>query len=270
MLFTTAHNSVYQVWSFSKDFIQICLRYAPKTSDTHIRYRKLLKEMRDMPQDRKWYKWFYDNIHSRWYDLLIKWLLWPFGGEKKFRQEMIEPIEFSPNDRILDMCCGTGGTTFVIRERVGEDAEIIGLDLSPGQIRIAKKKNRFSNVKFIEADASNTDFETGYFDKVIIPHALHEMPRKIRLKVLREARRVLKEKGKVIVLELDDPENPKRRLLLGLWLGYWLPYPINFENPTRKDMLKHGVVNEVREAGFKDVQKISKFQGTMQVVIGEK
>lgn len=81
---------------------------------------------------------------------------------------------------------------------------------------------------------------------------------------------MLREKGKMIILELDDPENPKRRLFLGLWLGYWLPYPINFENPPRKDMLKHGVVNEVREAGFKAVQKISKFQGTMQVVIGEK
>jgi hypothetical protein len=35
-------------------------------------------------------------------------------------------------------------------------------------------------------------------------------------------------------------------------------------------MLKYGVIDEVREVGFRNVQKISKFQGTMQVVIGEK
>jgi ubiquinone/menaquinone biosynthesis C-methylase UbiE len=220
--------------------------------------------------DRKTYKWLYDNILCHQYDILLKWLLFPFGGEKKFRQEMMAPIKFLPKERILDICCGTGGSTFVIKEKVGEDAEIIGLDLSLGQIKVAKRKNRFGDVTFIVADATSIGFKSGHFDKVFIAHALHEMPREIRLKVLREVRRVLREKGKVIVLELDDPKNPKRRKLLSLWFGYWLPYPINFENSTRKDMLKHGVVNEVKEAGFRNVQKISKFQGTMQVVIGEK
>jgi demethylmenaquinone methyltransferase/2-methoxy-6-polyprenyl-1,4-benzoquinol methylase len=226
--------------------------------------------MNTMAKDRKWYKWFYDNIHSRQYDLLIRWFLWPWGGEKKFRQEMMEPVELFPNDRILDLCCGTGSSTFIIREKAGENAEIIGCDLSTGQIKRARKKNRFSNVRFIEADATNTGFGENYFDKVFIPHALHEMPRELRLKVLIEARRVLKVGGKLIIFELDNPDSPKRRLLLGLWLGYWLPYPLNFENRTRRDMLRYGVIDEVREVGFRNVQKISKFQRTMQVVIGEK
>lgn len=223
-----------------------------------------------MSQERKWYKWFYNNIHSRQYDLLIRWFLWPFGGEKKFREEMMRPVELSNDERILDLCCGTGSSTFVIREKAGEKAEIIGCDLSRGQIKRARKKNNFNNVRFIEADATSTGFEDGYFDKVFIAHALHEMPRKIRLKVLTEARRAMKEGGKLIIFELDNPDNLKRRLLLGLWLGYWVPWPINFENRTRRDMLRYGVTKEVRDKGFKNVQKISKFQGTMQVVIGEK
>jgi hypothetical protein len=59
-----------------------------------------------------------------------------------------------------------------------------------------------------------------------------------------------------------------RRLLLGLWLGYWLSYPLNFENPTRRDMVKRGVVNEMAEAGFSRTEKVSRFRGTMQVVLG--
>lgn len=223
-----------------------------------------------MTQDRKWYKWFYDNIYSHQYDLFIRWFLWPFGGEKKFRQKMRESVDLSPNDRILDLCCGTGSFTFIIRAKVGKKAEIIGIDLSSGQIKNAKKKNTFNNIKFIKADAANTGLRENYFDKVFIPHALHEMPRETRLKVLIEARRVLKVGGKLIIFELDNPENPIRRLLLGLWLGYWLPYPLNFENRTRRDMLKYGVTNEVMEVGFRNVRKISKFQGTMQVVIGKK
>jgi len=213
---------------------------------------------------------FYDNRTKFSYDSFVKLQLCPFGGEKKFRQEMIKPIEFFSNDKILDMCCGTGNVTFAIREKVGENAEIIGIDLSSNQIQQAKKINRFRNVKFIEGDATRTNFESDYFDKVVIPHALHEMPRKTQLKVLAEIRRILKNGGKVIVLEEDIPGNILLRLILGIWFWYWLPASLNFETPSRRSMFKHGVVNELKEVNFKNIQKISKYHGSMQIVIGEK
>lgn len=80
----------------------------------------------------------------------------------------------------------------------------------------------------------------------------------------------MRDGARLIVLELDNPSRLGRRLLLGLWLGYWLPWPINFENRTRRDMLRHGVANEVQETGFRNVCKLSKFQETMQVVMAEK
>ena len=109
-------------------------------------------------------------------------------------------------------------------------------------------------------------FPSGSFDCVVIPHALHEMPRETRLAVLREAHRVLRSGGRVGVLELDDPPSRLRRILLGAWLLYWLPYPINFENPTRRDMVKHGLALELGQAGFAHVRKVPKYHGTMQVV----
>ena len=93
-------------------------------------------------------------------------------------------------------------------------------------------------------------------------------PRETRVAVLREARRVVRHEGRVTVLELDDPPGRLRRIFLGLWLGYWLPYPLNFENPTRRDMVKRGVDTELAEAGFRDIRKVSKYHGTMQVVSG--
>ena len=174
------------------------------------------------------------------------------------------------------MCCGTGGATFAIAQKAKEEAEIIGIDLSWGQIKIAQKwvnrltarENRFNNVKFIEGDATKTCFRDAYFNKVFITHALHEMQRKERLDTLREAKRILKEKGKVIVLEVGDPKNLFVRLFIGFWFFYWLPF--NFETPTRKDMLKHGLENEIKEAGFENIRKISTHQGVLQVVEGEK
>jgi demethylmenaquinone methyltransferase/2-methoxy-6-polyprenyl-1,4-benzoquinol methylase len=207
-------------------------------------------------RSRPVYRWFYDKVHSRWYDLVIRWFLWPFGGERSFRLEMMEPVELGAHERILDLCCGTGSSTFVIREKAGDSATVLGVDLSIGQLRRAHRKNRFANVRFVEADATAVPFRSGSFDSVVIPHALHEMPRETRISVLREARR------------LNDPPRLARRILLGLWLGYWLPYPLNFENPTRRDMVRRGVLTEMREAGFSRTSKISKFEGTMQIVFG--
>lgn len=229
-----------------------------------------------MALNRKSYKWFYDHIHSHYYNLAMKWCFLPFGGERRCRQQLIGPVSFESTDKILDMCCGTGGATFAIAQKAGGESEIIGIDLSWGQIKIARqwinkittRENRFSNVKFIEGDAGKTCFGDGYFDKVFITHALHEMQREERLDTLREANRILKEKGKVIVLEVDDPKNFFVRLFIGFWFFYWLPF--NFETPTRRDMLKCGLENEVKKAGFKNIRKISSHQGVLQLVEGEK
>jgi ubiquinone/menaquinone biosynthesis C-methylase UbiE len=214
------------------------------------------------------YKWFYDHFHSHYYDLLTKWCFLPLGGEEKVRKELIAHVDLSPGDKILDMCCGTGAVTFIVAQRAGQSSEVIGMDLSSGQLAVARKKNHLSNVRFIEGDASATGFEGGSFDKVFISHALHEMRRETRLKVLVEARRVLRENGELVILEVDDPESLLVRLFMGFWLFYWLPF--NFETPTRRDMLRQGLIKEIEKADFRHAIKLSKYHGVFQVVHGVK
>ena len=81
-------------------------------------------------------------------------------------------------------------------------------------------------------------------------------------------REAVKEKGKVIILELDNPESFLVRLFIGFWFFYWLPF--NFETPTRRDMLKHGLANEAKESGFRNIRKTTKHKGVFQIVEGEK
>lgn len=219
-----------------------------------------------MGWNRKRYKWFYDHIHSRYYAILIKWCFLPFGGEDRVRKKLINHIDFSSKDKILDMCCGIGGATFIIAEKAGQDSDVVGMDLSSGQIEIARKNNSLSNVRFVAGDVTSTGFEDGNFDKIFITHALHEMPRKIRLEVLSEAKRILRKTGEVIILELDNPENIFIKLFIGFWFFYWLPF--NFETPTRRDMLKRQLATEMEEIGFKSVKKQSMFHGVFQVVQG--
>jgi ubiquinone/menaquinone biosynthesis C-methylase UbiE len=221
-----------------------------------------------MALNRRTYRWFYDHIHSRYYNLLLKWCFLPFGGETRCREELIGSVAFSPAESVLDLCCGTGGATYTISMKAGQGSQMVGMDASLGQLRVARKREPIGHLLFVEGDAVCSPFQDCSFDKVFIAHALHEMPRQIRQQTLAEARRILKDGGTIIVLELDNPGRRCVRWFIGLWFFYWLPF--NFETPTRRDMLKRGLRREVEEAGFESVTKASKYGGVFQIVRGVK
>jgi demethylmenaquinone methyltransferase/2-methoxy-6-polyprenyl-1,4-benzoquinol methylase len=217
---------------------------------------------------REAYRWFYDHIACHYYDLLLAWCFAPFGGVRRLRQRLLEPVSFRAGDLILDLCCGTGGATHAIASAGGEQARVIGLDLSAGQVRRAQAKPHPPNTRFLVGDGAASPFRDALFDKVFVTHALHEMPRSARLVVLAEARRLLKPGGELVVLELDHPDSLLVRAFIGLWFFYWLP--LNFETPTRKDMLRHGLANEVAEAGFSSVTVTRIGRGVFQTVCARK
>jgi ubiquinone/menaquinone biosynthesis C-methylase UbiE len=196
----------------------------------------------------------------------MAWYMIPFGGERRFRQGMLEGLAFPPGERILDCTCGTGGCTAAIRERAGPGTRLVGSDLSLGQLRAAGRKQALAGLPLLEADAARLPFRDGAFESVFIPHALHEMPRDVRMAVLREARRLCGREGRTVVLELDRPAKAWLRWLLGAWFFYWVPHPLNFETRTRRDLERRGLAREMAEAGFGRLRKLSKYAGTMQVV----
>ncbi len=87
-------------------------------------------------------------------------------------------------DRILDIGCGTGLSTFMLRQFAGE---VYGLDISPIFIRIAQEKRRAENLSFQCADIMRLPFPDGQYDVVSsflfiehvcdVPQALSEMVR---------------------------------------------------------------------------------------------
>lgn len=217
-----------------------------------------------MNVDRKTYVWFYDHIQSRYYDLVVKWCFLPFGGETRLRDELIRSVDLSTAERILDLCCGTGGSTAALSRRVDRRVRMVGMDLSVGQIRKARARRGLDHVAFVVGDATRAPLRDHSFDMVLIAHALHEMPRELRQMALDETRRLLRDRGSLVVLEMDRPDGRTLRWFVGLWFFYWLPF--NFETPTRRDMLEHGLSREIEEAGFRSVTKTSKCNGAFQVV----
>lgn len=120
------------------------------------------------------------------------------------RHEVADMVELSPGSRVLDVATGTGAQAVAF---AGKAREVVGIDLSDAMLRIARRKNRFPNVTFQQADAVDLPFEDGSFDASCVSFALHEMPTSIRERVVREMARVTKPGGSVVVVDYALPRN---------------------------------------------------------------
>lgn len=95
---------------------------------------------------------------------------------------------------VLDIGCGTGR----VRQALPERIDYLGLDNSPELLEVAKRK--YANNKFIQADARQLPFPNNSFDAVLLIATVHHFFNKAdRLKVLSEAKRVLKPSGKIYI-----------------------------------------------------------------------
>jgi ubiquinone/menaquinone biosynthesis C-methylase UbiE len=108
---------------------------------------------------------------------------------------MIEKY-FNPESRILDIGCGAGRTTIGLYKLGYHLVE--GLDLSEAMIiqarRISKELNY--NIAFSVGDAACLDFDDDTFDAALFSfNGIMQIPgRENRIKVLKEIRRILKQR----------------------------------------------------------------------------
>jgi demethylmenaquinone methyltransferase/2-methoxy-6-polyprenyl-1,4-benzoquinol methylase len=119
------------------------------------------------------------------------------------------------NIKILDICIGTGTNSIIISEK-RPNAEIVGIDLSEEMLTVAKQKidkKGIRNIQTFVMDATNIKFDANSFDVILISLVLHEIDNKIRNKIIKEARRVLKSNGKIIIVEWDKPKKLIQKLI---------------------------------------------------------
>ncbi len=101
------------------------------------------------------------------------------------------------NNKICDLCCGTGLVMKLVEKKA---KQIIGIDLSKDMIRICKQKFKTNKkIKTKLAPANNTKLKSNYFDYAIIRFSLHHI--KDKAGTLKEVYRILKPKGKLIIID---------------------------------------------------------------------
>lgn len=189
------------------------------------------------------------NVYDRWapfYNPTHSWSL----PKRKLACKM---LELQAGNRVLDLACGTGVNIPYLRSMVGSTGQVVGVDLSPRMLDVSRKiisRNRWENVRVVEADGAHLPMADNSFDKVICTYALNIIPEYV--KAVEEVFRVLVRGGRFVSLEMTT----------GHSMPNWLA-PICAVNPDHQAI-------EALQSVFKKVNLESYWAGTISLSICDK
>ena len=185
------------------------------------------------------------------YDHGLRLLGLPLGGEKSVREKVLSLLPLQQGDRVLEIGCGTGTVTLMVASRVGVSGAAVGVDPSPKMLAralVKLKRTPLSQVTFLAAGGDDLPFPAGHFDAVILFLVIHEMAHADRIASLREALRVLKPGGHVVIGELRRPDSLVGRCLLRLLLAV--------EEDEARDFLQRGLAAILAEAAGERLREV--------------
>jgi ubiquinone/menaquinone biosynthesis C-methylase UbiE len=111
----------------------------------------------------------------------------------------LSAISLPRRSHVLDVACGTGAVGRAVASRLVEPSKIVGADLNPAMVKIAKQSvsNDIHDFEFVTASSETLPFEDATFEFVFCQHGLQFFPDKPGS--LAEMRRVIQVNGKLIV-----------------------------------------------------------------------
>jgi len=155
----------------------------------------------------------FDDVAHR-YDFLNDLL--SLGRTKAWRRVVTAIISPKPGMKILDIAAGTGSSS---KPLVDKGADVIALDFSEGMLAAGRKRHK--DIKFQQGDALNLPFAENTFDVTTISFGLRNTSDTTA--ALKDALRVSKKGGRIVVCEFSHPTNKVFRFIYLKYLMRALP-----------------------------------------------
>ena len=145
----------------------------------------------------------FDKVYNQ-YDLMND--VMSLGIHRLWKKNLINMMNPSPNQKLIDVACGTGDIAKLYLNNVNKKSQITCVDPNKGMVNKGKKKlNEFKNLNWIIAPAEKIPLSDNSFDFYTISFGLRNT--KNLNKVLSEAYRILKPGGRYLCLEFSKIQN---------------------------------------------------------------
>jgi ubiquinone/menaquinone biosynthesis C-methylase UbiE len=123
-----------------------------------------------------------------------------FNYFRFMQKRLVSLLDLKPNQRLLDLGCGTGWAVRYAASLINGRGEFYGIDISSKMIeRAIANSSNYRNVHFYQTSVEQLPFEINFFDFVICSNSFHHYFNPD--KVLSEVYRVLKPGGKIYILD---------------------------------------------------------------------
>lgn len=188
-----------------------------KRETTHFGYRTIAKDQKALMVA--------DVFHSvaAKYDLMND--LMSFGIHRIWKRFAIQCSGVRRGQKVMDLAGGTGDLTFNFSRLVGEEGEVVLLDINDSMLKVGREKLRnrgiLGNVSYVQANAEALPFPDDIFECIIISFGLRNVTEKKQ--VLKSTYRVLKPGGRLLILEFSRPHFKLMNKAYNLYLFYILP-----------------------------------------------
>lgn len=157
------------------------------------------------------------------YDLMND--LMSLGIHRIWKRFTIDCSGVSRGQRILDLAGGTGDLTAKFSRLVGEQGQVVLVDINESMLKMGREKLRnngiLGNVNYVLANAESLPFPDNYFNCITISFGLRNVTDKE--KVLRSIFRTLKPGGRLLVLEFSKPLFEPLSKIYDVWSFHVLP-----------------------------------------------
>ena len=220
----------------------------------------------------------FDSI-SKEYDCLNRIIT--FGTDAKNKEEIGRIVKEKSPTKILDIATGTADIPINLSKI--KNCKITGVDISKKMIAIGRKKIKSKNLlKKITLEIGNAErlkYESNYFDIVTIAFGVRNF--RHLDKCLREAHRVLKHTGYLIIYETSLPKNVIIRFLYLIISSFFIPFVglLFSKNPSAYFYLQisskvfpsgKNFLKILSKVGFCDFEIREKLFGSLSIYIAKK
>ena len=145
----------------------------------------------------------FDQVFDQ-YDLMNDFM--SLGVHRLWKKNLINMMNSSPNQKLIDVACGTGDVAKLFLKYVNKSSHITCVDPNKGMVKKGKEKlNKFKNLNWIISPAEKLPLADNSFDFYTISFGLRNT--KNLNKSLSEAYRVLKPGGRYLCLEFSKIQN---------------------------------------------------------------